>query len=214
MKKILLSVILMVFAGSAFAQSDFNKSMAEKIAKLQTTEQADDLGAIANEFDRLIEKNDSWLTYYYTAYAYIKKGRAMLNANKLMEVDDIATVAEKYAMAAYEKNPASAEPLILLKKIHSLRAMVDPASRYESETVAGNNILEKAATLDPQNPRITLAKAEDLYFTPKEFGGSKEKGLKMYQSALDQLKTYKPATSLDPNWGKEEATYFINESRK
>ena len=214
MKKILLSFALVACTGFAFAQDDFSKSMTEKIEKLQTTEQADDLGAIAYEFDRMIEKNDSWLTYYYTAYAYVKKGKAMVKANKLMEVDDIAAVAEKYARVAQEKNPKSAEVPILLKMIHNLRIMVDPAKRFASESALGNKELEKAIKLDPKNPRISIVKAEDLYFTPKEFGGSKENGLKMYQTALDQFKTYKPATSIDPNWGKEEAMYLISESKK
>ena len=214
MKKILISFALMASSTFAFAQGDYTKSMAEKIDRLRSTEQADDLGAIAFEFDRMISGNDSWLTYYYTSYAYIKKGRAMVKANKLMEVDQIAAIAEKYALVAQEKNPESAEVPILLKMIHSLRMMVEPAKRFASETALGNAALEKAVKLDPKNPRISIVKAEDLYFTPQEFGGSKEKGLKMYQTALDQFKSYKPASSIDPDWGKEEATYLISESKK
>lgn len=214
MKKILLSFALVACTGFAFAQDDFSKSMTEKIEKLQTTEQADDLGAIAYEFDRMIEKNDSWLPYYYTAYAYLKQGKAMVKANKLMEVDNIAAVAEKYAMVAQEKNSSSAEVFILLKMIHNLKIMVDPSVRYAAENELGNKALEKAKKLDPKNPRISISIAENLFDAPKEFGGSKDKALLMYQNALDQFKTYKPASSIDPNWGEKEAQNIVLEFKK
>ena len=214
MKKILLGFAIIASSTFAFAQADFNKAMADEIQKLNKTEQADDLGSIAYQFDRLGTQQDSWLTYYYAAYAYIKQGKAMLQANKISEVDQIAAVAEKYAMVAQEKKGKSAEIFILFAMIHDLRMMVNPEQRFDSETALSKKYLEQAKQLDPKNPRIAIANAERMYFTPEKFGGSKEKGLVMFQTALDQFKTYKPASSIDPNWGKEEATYLISESKK
>lgn len=214
MKKILLSFAIIASSTFAFAQADFNKAMADEIQKLNKTEQADDLGAIAYQFDRLGTQQDSWLTYYYASYAYIKQGKAMLQANKISEIDQIAAVAEKYAMVAQEKKGKSAEIFILFAMIHDLRMMVNPEQRFDSETALGKKYLEQAKQLDPKNPRIAIANAERMYFTPEKFGGSKEKGLVLFQTALDQFKTYKPASSIDPNWGKEEAAYLISESKK
>lgn len=213
MKKILLSFAIIASSTFAFAQADFNKAMADEIQKLNRTEQADDLGAIAYQFDRLGVQQDSWLTYYYASYAYVKQGKAMLQANKIAEVDQIAAVAEKYAMVAQEKKGKSAEIFILFKMIHNLRMMVNPEQRFASESALGKKYLEQAKILDPKNPRIAIVNAEEMYYTPEKLGGSKEKGLKMFQTALDLFKTYKPASSLDPNWGKEEATYLISESK-
>ena len=55
--------------------------------------------------------------------------------------------------------------------------------------------------------------AEDLYFTPEQFGGSKEKGIELFKKALDQFKTYKLKSSLDPNWGQGEASYFVSQAK-
>lgn len=52
-------------------------------------------------------------------------------------------------------------------------------------------------------------KAEDTYFTPEQFGGSRARGLELFQKSLDQFKVYKTKSALDPNWGKGEAEYFI-----
>ena len=46
-------------------------------------------------------------------------------------------------------------------------------------------------------------------FTPEQFGGSKTKGLELFQKALDQFNAYKAKSILDPNWGKGEAQYFL-----
>ena len=214
MKKIFLSFAIIASTSFAFAQTEFEIGMKEIIQKLNATEQASDLGAIAYEFDRIGVQEDSWLTYYYASYAYIKQGKAMVQANKLSEVDKIAAVAEKYAMVAQEKKGKSAEIFILFKMIHDLRIMVNPEERYASETALGKKALDEAIKLDPKNPRISIVNAEALYFTPEKFGGSKSEGLKVFQTALNQFKTYKPKTSIDPNWGKEEAMRLISESKK
>ena len=92
-----------------------------------------------------------------------------------------------------------------------LRMMADPMSRYMSESPIAQQALAKAESLDPDNPRITILKAEDAYFTPEQFGGSKAKGKELFAKAVEQFATYKPKTYLDPHWGKAEAQYFINQ---
>ena len=211
MKKILLSFVLIATTSFAFAQSDFNKAMKENITKLQSTDHADDFAGIAHDFDRLGLENDSWLTYYYASYAYVKKGQAMVQANKLGEVDDTAAIAEKYALVAQSKNSTSAEIPVLLYMIHNLRMMVAPEKRFAAESALAKAQLDKAIKLDSKNPRIGVAKAQNMYLTPAEFGGSKDKSIKMYKTALEQYKSYKPKSSLDPNWGKEGFSYLVSE---
>ena len=87
--------------------------------------------------------------------------------------------------------------------------MVNPQARFMSEGMLAADALSKAGKIDPENPRISLLQAEDTYYTPEQFGGSKEKGLELFQKSLDQFKVYKPKTALDPNWGKGEAEYFL-----
>ena len=89
--------------------------------------------------------------------------------------------------------------------------MADPMSRYMSEAPIAQQALAKAESLDPDNPRITILKAEDAYFTPEQFGGSKAKGKELFAKAVEQFATYKPKTYLNPNWGKAEAQYFLNQ---
>lgn len=209
MKKLFLTMLLMISA-SIFAQTTFEKVMTEKIAKLEQSKTPEDFTALANEFVRIGDKEKTqWLPYYYAAQASIEKGRNLMRTGKLDQLDAIAIEAQTSLDKASALIKDNAEILILQKMIHNLKMMVDPQSRFMSEGMLGADALSKAEKLDPENPRITLLKAEDTYYTPEQFGGSKTKGLELFQKSADQFKVYQPKTSLDPNWGKGEADYFL-----
>lgn len=202
---------MILFVGiSTFAQTAFEKAMTEKIGKIEQSKNPEDFTALANDFARIGDKEKTqWLPYYYAALSTIQKGRNEMRTGNLSELDAIAAEAQKSLDKASELSKENAEILILQKMIHSLKMMVDPQSRFMSEGMLAADALSKAEKLDSENPRITLLKAEDTYFTPEQYGGSKTKGLELFQKSLDQFKVYQPKTALDPNWGKEEAEYFL-----
>lgn len=209
MKKLFLTTLLMI-AVSSFAQTSFEKVMNEKISKIAAAQTTEDLTAISNDFVRIGDKEKTqWLPYYYAAHATIEKGRKLMRTGQVAELDAIAADAQKNVDKAMEISKDNAELLILQKMIHSLKMMVDPQARFMSEGMLAADALSKAAKLEPENPRISLLKGEDTYFTPEQFGGSKTEGLALLQKSVDQFKVYKPKTALDPTWGKEEAEYFL-----
>ncbi|MGZ5211754.1 MAG: hypothetical protein ACXWB6_05745 [Kaistella sp.] len=209
MKKLLFTAFLLI-STAAFSQTAYEKAMTTKIAHLKQQKTADEFTALANDFKRIGDKEKTqWLAYYYAAYSTIQKGRMAMREGKLAELDPIASEAQKSLDRAMELNKDSAENLILQKMIHGLKMMVDPQARFISEGMLAAEALSKAEKLDAENPRITLMKAEDTYFTPEQFGGSKTKGLELFQKALDQFKVYQPKSLLDPNWGKGQAEYFL-----
>lgn len=209
MKKLVLSTLLLITV-STYAQSNFEKAVTDKISKMEQAKTPEDFTAVSNDFARIGDKEKTqWLPYYYAAQASIEKGRNLMRTGKLSELDAIAAEAQTNLDKASALSPNNAEILILQKMIHNLKMMVDPQARFMSEGMLGADALAKAEKLDPENPRITLMKAEDTYYTPEQFGGSKSKGLEMFQKSLDQFKVYQPKTTLDPTWGKGEAEYFL-----
>lgn len=209
MKNLFLAITLLVSVFT-FVQTNYEKIMSEKITQVEQQKSADEFTALANDFKRIADKEKTqWLPYYYAAFATIQKGRADMMVGKTADLDNVAAEAQKSLDLAMDLNKDSAENYILQKMIHGLRMMVNPQARFMSEGMPASTALEKAAKLDPENPRITLLKAEDTYFTPEQFGGSKTKGLELYQKSLDQFKVYKLKTPMDPNWGRGQAEYFI-----
>lgn len=212
MKKYLLSFALVLMSLTSFAQSDYEKIMSEKIAKIETCKTAEDFQTLANDFQRIGSKESSqWLPAYYAAFSYIQKGRIMMRDGKMQDLDGVASQAEKHLIMAQNLAGADNAEIRLLKKMaYSLRMMVNPQQRYMTDGMRANEELNIAQKLDPANPRIALIKAEDIYFTPEQFGGSKTKGLEMFKEAITKFNVYKPKTTLDPNWGRGEAEYFLN----
>lgn len=209
MKNLLLAITLLVGVFT-FAQTNYEKILSEKIAQVEQQKSADEFTALANGFKRIADKEKTqWLPYYYAAFATIQKGRADMMVGKTADLDNVAAEAQKSLDLAMDLNKDSAENYILQKMIHGLRMMVNPQARFMSEGMLASAALEKATKSDPENPRITLLKAEDTYFTPEQFGGSKTKGLELYQKSLDQFKVYKLKTPMDPNWGRGQAEYFL-----
>lgn len=209
MKNLMLGIFLMIGV-KAFSQTAYEKAMTEKIAIVEQHKTADEFTGLANDFKRIGDKEKTqWLPYYYAAFATIQKGRTLMREGKTEELDLTAGEAQKYLDLAMQLNKVSAENLILQKMIHSLKMMVNPQQRFMSEGMLAAEALSKAEKIDAQNPRITLMRAEDTYYTPEQFGGSKSKGLELFQKALEQYKVYQPKTTLDPNWGKSEAEYFL-----
>ena len=208
MKNLILGIFLMIGV-KAFSQTSYEKAMTEKIAIVEQRKTPDEFTALANDFKRIGDKEKTqWLPYYYAAFATIQKGRTLMREGKTEELDLTAAEAQKYLNLAMELNKDNAENLILQKMIHSLKMMVNPQQRFMSEGMLAAEALSKAEKIDAQNPRITLMRAEDTYYTPEPFGGSKTKGLELFQKALEQYKVYQPKSSLDPNWGKGEADSF------
>ncbi|MGG7439756.1 hypothetical protein [Chryseobacterium arthrosphaerae] len=212
MKKYFLSFALALVSLTAFAQTDYEKIMKDKIAKIETCKTPEDFQALANDFQRIGSKESSqWLPPYYAALAQIQKGRVMMRNGNMQDLDGVAAQAEKYLGTAQSLAGADNAEIRLLKKMaYSLRMMVSPQQRYMTDGARAAEELNIAEKLDPANPRIALIKAEDIYFTPEQYGGSKTKGLEMFKDAVAKFNAYKPKTVLDPNWGRGEAEYFIS----
>lgn len=209
MKKLVFGICLSI-GMNAFSQTAYEKAMSEKIALVENHKTADEFTALANDFKRIGDKEKTqWLPYYYAAFSTIQKGRMATREGKLSDLDPIATEAQKFLDFAMDLSKDNAENLILQKMIHGLKMMVNPQERFMSEGMLAADALSKAEKIDAENPRLTLMKAEDTYFTPEQFGGSRARGLELFQKSLDQFKVYKTKSALDPNWGKGEAEYFI-----
>lgn len=210
MKKQFLSFTLVLISLLSFAQSSYEKVMKEKIDRIENTKSADGLQVLANDFERIAEKEkDRWQPNYYAAFAYIQKGRALMRENKLGELDALTDQAQKYIDAATGIEKENSEIHLLQKMVYSLKMMVNPQERYMTFGMKAQEELNKAEKLNPENPRVFLIKAEDTYFTPEQYGGSKVKGMEQFKKALEKFNTFKPKTALDPDWGKSEAEYFI-----
>jgi hypothetical protein len=215
MKKVLLSLTLFVgFSTMATAQSEkFVKAMQDKVVVVDTLRNTQGLLDLSAAFERIGDaEKTQWLPYYYAALAQVNAAYMMgLDNLKAEKTDPMADKAEALLNKAEALQQDHSEIFVLKKMIASLRMMVDPMNRYMTYGPQAQQALEKAKALNPANPRVTLLEAEDKYFTPEQFGGSKTEAKKLFEEALVKYDAFKPATPLDPVWGKPTAQYFLSQ---
>jgi hypothetical protein len=72
-------------------------------------------------------------------------------------------------------------------------------------------VLNKAKQLNPANPRPYYLLANIIYFTPKIYGGGKEKALPLLNEAIDKFNKFKPVYDIMPVWGKTDCLDLITD---
>ncbi|OLY91349.1 hypothetical protein SAMN05444008_1271 [Cnuella takakiae] len=217
MKKIFFLSLLLFAFGFGNAQSErYLKTMEAKVAAIDTTYNPAGLVELANTFERIGDaEKTQWLPYYYAALAHVNSGLMQMNGGSVdaAKTDPIADKAEAALNKAAALTPDNAEVQILRKMIANLRMMGDPMNRFMTYGQQGAQALAKAKTLNPDNPRIYMLEAQDKFYTPEQFGGSKAEAKTLFETAMQKFASFKPESSLHPQWGKRTVQYFIAQAK-
>lgn len=215
MKKVLFSLTLLIgVVAVATAQSEkYVKAMQDKVVAVDSTRNPQGLLDLSAAFERIGDaEKTQWLPYYYASLAQVNAAFMAGNGNmKPEKTDPMADKAEVLLNKAEALAKDNSEIFIVKKMIANLRMMADPMTRYMTYGPQGAQALQTAKALNPENPRVLLLEAEDKFFTPEQFGGSKADAKRLFEEALKKYETFKPATPLDPVWGKTTAQYFLSQ---
>ena len=218
MKKTIFILTAILVASISFAQmpEKFVKAMESKITLLDSVKTAEGYIELANAFERIAdaEKNQG-LAYYYAAYCNASAGTLVgaggdMMAAKADKTDPYADKADKQIKKAEELMKGSSEIFIVKKMIATLKMLGDPTNRYMTYGPEATAMLEEAKKMNPNNPRVYLLEAQDKYYTPEQFGGSKEEAKVLFEKAQKLFETFKPETSIHPNWGKNQLAYSLS----
>ena len=217
MKKLFFIASISLLSLSLFAQSEkYMGAMQAKLVNIDKQNSAEDWKDMANAFERIGDaEKTQWLPYYYASYCLIQAGYGSTTPGDMGDntqlLDPIADKAETLLNKADALSKDNAEISIVRKMVHGLRMMGNPMSRYMSEMPKAEAALGKAKALNADNPRIYILEAQDKYFTPEQFGGSKEEAKVLFEKALKLFDTFKPASEIAPNWGKPSVVYFLSQ---
>ncbi len=214
---IFLTAFLFLFTAIGFAQSEkYQKAMGERIALVEVTRDPAALKDLSAAFERIADaEKTQWLPYYYAALSQANAGMAgmdgSLSGGKASVVDPVADKAEQLLDKAEALSKDNSEIYIVRKMIASLRMMADPQSRFMTYGPKAAEALAMAKKLNPENPRVYLLEGQDKFFTPEQYGGSKEEAKKLFEAAMQKFAAFKPATPLDPSWGQGTTQYFMGQ---
>ena len=90
--------------------------------------------------------------------------------------------------------------------------MVDPMSRGRKYGTIANQFYKTAEKLDSlSNPRPLYLGGQGLFYTPKMFGGGKERAKPVLALSVVKYATFKPASDIAPHWGQKQATDLLKQ---
>jgi hypothetical protein len=204
MKKLLLASLGSLMLLGASAQSEkFAKAMITNLKQLDSSKTADAMLSLSASFERIgdAEKNQ-WLPYYYAALTKVMQG---LMSGDLSGNDAIAGKAETLLNKADALKPNNSEISCVRSMIATTRMLVNPQQRWQEYVPVIQKALESAKAQDPNNPRPYYLQAQGLRNTPEQFGGGCKTAVPVLDEAIKRYDTFKPASDLEPNWGKDLA---------
>lgn len=205
MKTLLIFLVAALTASSpVFAQSEpYKQAMSAVIGTLKTqnekTVTADFLMA-ANQFERIASAEPKeWLPRYYAGLMYVYCGFTGKNE---AEKDKFLDQADANLKAAETLLPDNDELAVLKAYIAQSRMTVDPANRWQQYGPLFQAGIEKAKSLNPNNPRAYVLEGSGLMYTPKLFGGGPGTACPLLKQAVEKFATFKPVSDLHPAWGR------------
>ncbi|MEO6758810.1 MAG: hypothetical protein ABIO24_05090, partial [Saprospiraceae bacterium] len=209
MKHTLAILFLLLFAGAAQAQtnSKYVQIMEKSLAGMDTLKTTEEWQARSNAFERIAQKeNKEWLPPYYVALCQAMIFNFEKDATKQ---EALTNKAEQFIAKADSLMPNNSEVYVVKSMVTGMRIRLNPMVNGQKYGMMAGMYLEKAKSLDPTNPRAYTQEGITTYFTPAQWGGSKEKGKELLKTADEKYEAFKPASTIAPSWGKVMNDYIL-----
>jgi len=200
MKKSLITMTLVVITLFAFAGTrSFNKAMKENLDLLRTPHEQMNYPELGDKFQSVAKQNENrYEPLYYAAYCYILGSWSIENPT---EKTDLLNKAKTEIEKALVLSPKNDELLVLEAFYYQAMIMVNPRLYGQSYSGKAASLLSEAQKINPENPRAAFLMAQNVYYTPSEYGGGKEKALPLFAKASLLFENQDSSDFLDPVWG-------------
>ena len=213
MKKFFLLAAVAFLATTTFAQSEkYMATMKSNIAAIDSSfKNPQNLLTLANNFERIAtSEKTQWLPFYYAALCQVNYTYMEQDKSKVDAIADKATELIDKADALQHNN---SEISTIKSMIASSHMMVNPMQRYMEYGPEAQSFIDAAMQQDPTNPRPEYLKGQGLKYTPEQFGGGCATAKPVLQSSLAKYNTFKAASEIHPNWGKQRVEMLIGECK-
>ncbi|WP_052496507.1 hypothetical protein [Pedobacter lusitanus] len=204
-----LVFIFALISFNSFAQNyspKFLQAATNGLDQIVAAKNAEDYIKAENYFDRIAAvETKEWIPSYYAAYCNLYAGYFTADKDLKDQYWDKALLEIEKAGTLSANN---SEIYALKGALQFMKMTVDPRNRIYLMSESAES-LEKAETLNPENPRISLIRGQDTFYTPEAFGGGKTKAKPILESAVAKFAIFKPANAIEPNWGAEPAKALL-----
>lgn len=211
MKHFFLMLLLSLLTTALFAQSDtYASAMSTAVAQLDSAKTSDDFQASANMFARVVAAEPTqWLPGYYAAFSNLMVG-FMIQEKDLNKATASFDQAERQLDKARALAPQESEIAVLDAYLLIGRLMENPMALGAQITPKVFASLEKAAALNPQNPRAPFLRGAYVLKMPEFYGGGATNAKPYFEkaAALFELETER---GLLPHWGRSSNVQYLDQ---
>lgn len=204
MKNTYLFFAIMVLSLPNFAQENrYRDAMLGNLETLDKASGPDEYTQCANRFERIaIAEKSLWMPYYYASYSLVVMSFDEADGGKK---DLILDRAQELLDKALELEPDESELQVLQAFLYPSRILVDPMSRGMQYMELVFSTLEKAKSLNPDNPRIYFLEGVNKANLPPSMGGGPKEARPLLEMAVAKFETFANEDPLWPRWGEEAA---------
>ena len=211
MKKTLTLLGLFLFTIQMTYSQTLEEELNEVFNQVDTSKNVFLSFSAAAQLDLIaISYPDQYASNYYAAYS---KAMVSYNEKDSKRRDQLLDVADNYYANVKQIDPTNQETYILGALLANARLSVDGGSRWKVQGEIFEANLTSARAINPSNPRINHLKGVAVFYTPKMFGGGKKNALEYLQKADEQFVQEKETSILNPHWGENRNTFFLNQCK-
>lgn len=202
MKTVITLFFSFLFLVSNASENKYQEAMTKAVEKLKYVSETNDFLEMANTFERISQnEQNEWLPLYYIAQCHIIVSFSEADPTK---TDALLDKAQQCLDKAFQLKPAESELFALQAFLYPSRITVDPMTRGMEYVGKMNHALDEAIRLNPENPRSYYLRAITTLNMPENFGGGAAAAKPIFEIAQQKFNSFKPATVISPNWGKEQ----------
>jgi hypothetical protein len=197
------------------ANSHLHEFVADLKASVDAFDSAKSMKEVAyasSQIELIAKKwNDEWVTNYYACYcltvlSHFEKEESKRDAY----LDD----AEMYINKAKEIYKSDYDEIyVLIAMVANARLSVDPVNRFKRYNSIFNENIDKAKSIQPNNPRIYYLQGNNFYYTPKMFGGGAKNAVSYFETAEMLYSDEKNVDICKPYWGKLQNSIMLNKCK-
>ncbi len=196
---IIIAVFIFSFA-NVHAQANYMQAMGKAMQEMGQAQGPDGLIQASANFERIANvETNKWEPAYWAALN-------LLNASYMVDgkknKDNLLDKADIFIDQALKIAPTESEVVAIKGYLYQARIGADGSrGAFMSQKAASQ--LEKAKELNPENPRAYFLLAQNIFYTPKFFGGGAKKALPVYEEAAAKFKNFHSDNPFAPDWGEE-----------
>ena len=145
-----------------------------------------------------------WVRYHH---GYARYRLAALRQNEKKEAAEHLAAAVEHLRDSARLLPASGEPRALASTCYGMQIRYSPL-RIPWLGERKTRALAEAEYLEPENPRVVLLRALQLWTTPRYAGGDRAQALEGFGRAVECFETWSSTEPLGPQWGHAQALAY------